>query len=121
MPFELDAALREAIRLGASDLHVKVPVAPRVRIEGELVDLPGHAPLTQSDTDAIAARLLSSAHKREQFERHGYADLSYFVDTGRFRVAAFQQRGSASFVFRAIPDAPKPDGLGIPDVVLSWA
>ncbi len=65
--------------------------------------------------------MLSSETKVEQFERYGSADLSYYTDEGRFGVAAFSQRGSASFVFRAIPAAPDPHGLGLPEVVHSWA
>jgi twitching motility protein PilT len=119
--FDLDGALRETVRLGASDLHLKVPAAPHVRLEGELVPLDGYPQLTPADTEEIKERLLKSEVKREQFARQGYADLSYYLDESRFRVGSFSQRGSASFVFRVIAEAPGPEGLGIPEVVLSWA
>jgi twitching motility protein PilT len=119
--FDLDAALADTLALGASDLHLKVPTSPRVRVDGELQPLDGYPPLSAEDTAEIKQRLLSSDTKREHFERYGSADLSYYTDQGRFRVAAFSQRGSASFVFRAIPAAPDPDALGLPEVVHSWA
>jgi twitching motility protein PilT len=121
MAFDLDTALETALALGASDLHVKVPSVPRVRISGRLRELEGFGTVTPEDTDAVRDRVLISPAKRELFEETGAADLSYFTAHGRFRVAAFTQRGSNSFVFRAIPAAPATDTLGIPPTVLSWA
>jgi twitching motility protein PilT len=121
MAFDLDSALARTVELGASDLHLKVPARPRVRIAGELTDLPGSDPLTSNDTAAVRDVILSSEVKRRQYDERGSADLSYHTVDGRFRVAAFTQRGSASFVFRAIPDAPNADSLGLPNVITSWA
>jgi twitching motility protein PilT len=122
MPFfDLDSALRVALEMGASDLHVKVPSPPRVRVDGELIPLPGFEPITPEDTNLMRERILTSPVKQDQFETNGSADLSYFTPEGRFRVAAFSQRSSPSFVFRAIASAPTADQLGLPAVISSWA
>ena len=121
MAFDLDTALETALALGASDLHVKVPSVPRVRVNGQLRELEGFAPITPGDADSVRERVLLSAAKQKLFEETGSVDLSYFTSHGRFRVAAFTQRGSASFVFRAIPSAPATETLGLPPTVLSWA
>ena len=122
MAFDLDTALETALALGASDLHVKVPAVPRVRIGGRLRELEGFEPVSLAGRGGgQRAACCSAPHKREQFEQTGSADLSYFTTHGRFRVAAFTQRGSASFVFRAIPAAPATETLGLPPTVLSWA
>ena len=121
MAFDLDAALAHAVGLGASDLHVKVPAVPRVRIAGRLQALHGYGAVTPEDADVISARVLTSEHKQGQFRDQGSADLSYFNSHGRFRVSVFSQRGSPSFVFRAVPVAPRTDDLGLPEVVTSWA
>ena len=121
MPFDLDSALDEALRRGASDLHLKVPSCPRVRVEGELLELAGWPLLTPEDTDEVRRRVLRSPLKQEQYASTGSADLSYFTDQGRFRVAAYSQRGTASFVFRSIPEAPRAEGLRLPGVVQQWA
>jgi len=120
MPLNLDATLAEAVRLRASDLHLKVPSPPRVRVDGVLQVLPNHPPLTVADTDAVKARLLSDV-KQEEFARRGGADLSYVSNGARFRVAAFNQRGSSSFVFRTVLTPPRPDELGLPEVAIAWA
>jgi twitching motility protein PilT len=119
--FDLDAALRETVRLGGSDLHLKVPSPPHVRIEGKLGQLEGYGPLQPGETEELKEKLLNSEVKRAEYANQGYADFSYYTGDCRFRVAAFSQRGSASFVFRAIAEAPKPDGLRIPEVALTWA
>ena len=121
MAFDLDAVLATALQLGASDLHLKVPSAPRVRIEGELIPLDGYPAMLPEDLDAVVQQVLGAPVKRDQFERVGTADVSYSTPEGRFRVAAFRQRGGVSFVFRAIAETPDGSTLSIPDVVLGWA
>ena len=120
-PFELNAALGAAVALGASDLHVKLGTIPRVRVEGELVDLDGYGALTRDELDAITDTVLHAPMKRERLEQDGSADLSYELDGCRFRVSVFRQRGHSSYIFRTIPDAPDAFELGLPEVVLTWA
>jgi twitching motility protein PilT len=121
MAFDLDEALRETVRLGGSDLHLKVPAVPHVRVEGNLIPLEGIGSVRPEDTQVLRDRFLHSQIKREQYERQGYADLSYYTDDQRYRVAVYSQRGSASFVFRVVSDAPTPEGLSLPEAALSWA
>jgi twitching motility protein PilT len=121
MSFDLDAALADTIRINASDLHVKVPSRPRVRVAGKLIDLPSYGEVSPEDTLDIKSKVMVSSLKREQFERDGSTDFSYFTPDGRFRVSAFTQRGSMSFVFRAVPKAPDADELGLPEAIASWS
>jgi twitching motility protein PilT len=118
--FDLHDALHETIRVGASDLHLKVPAAPKVRVAGELADLPGYEPLTTEDNEMVLERVLTSEAKKQAFRENGSADLSYYTGEARFRVSAFSQRGAASFVFRVVPDAPEASELGLPEVVPTW-
>jgi twitching motility protein PilT len=119
--FDLDAALDRTVELGASDLHVKVPSAPRVRLDGVLSDLDGIGPLRPGDTEDLAMQVLRTEAKREQFNRHGSVEVSYYTEHGRFRASVFRQRGSVALIFRVINEAPPADGLGIPNVVLDWS
>src|SRR4051812_23889443 len=107
--------------MGASDLHLKVPSPPRVRIDGMLRDLDGAAPLRPGHTEDLAMQVLRSEPKREQFTRDGSVEVSYYTEHGRFRASVFRQRGSVALIFRVITEAPEPDGLGIPQVVLDWS
>src|SRR5438067_5006337 len=65
--------------------------------------------------------VLRTDAKREQFERRGAVEVSYYTQNARFRASVFRQRGSAAVIFRLISEAPTPDGLGIPGVVLDWS
>jgi twitching motility protein PilT len=119
--FDLDAALSAAIRLGASDLHLKVPSAPHARVGGALVPLDGFQPLSPGETEALATQILTAPVKRAQFEDRGAVEVSYFTSESRFRASVYRQRGSVAVIFRLISEAPTAEGLGIPDVVLGWA
>jgi twitching motility protein PilT len=120
VPFDLDQALAETVEAGASDLHVKPGCMPRVRVEGELMQLNGYGPVSRDELHALAQSVLVSDAKREILEHEGSADLSYDAPCGRFRCSAFRQRGGTSYIFRTIPEAPDFDELGLPEVVLTW-
>jgi len=119
--FDLDFALAQSVRAGASDLHLKVPSVPRMRVDGELMALPDAEPLRPEDTARVKELVLNSETKQRQFEELGSADISYYTKEARYRVSIFLQRGSASFVFRVVPLAPEVSTLGLPDVIPSWA
>jgi twitching motility protein PilT len=121
MAFDLDAALHETVRLGGSDLHLKVPAVPHARVQGKLIPLEGIGSVRPEDTHHLKDKFLQSDLKREQYRSQGYADLSYYTDDQRYRVSVYSQRGSASFVFRLVSEAPSSEGLGIPETALSWA
>ena len=69
----------------------------------------------------IKEMVLTSEVKQRQFDEIGSTDVSYFTDEARYRVSAFLQRGTASFVFRVVPLAPDVSELGLPTVIPSWA
>ncbi|MEA2492515.1 MAG: twitching motility protein PilT [Thermoleophilaceae bacterium] len=121
MPLDLDAALAEANRLGASDLHVKVPSVPRLRVGGVLRPLALADPITPADTESLMLQVLQTDAKRAQLEARGAVEVSYYTAAARFRASVYRQRGSVSLIFRLITEAPPSEGLGIPDVVLDWA
>jgi len=123
MAFELNAALHHLIDSGGSDLHLKVPAQPSMRLNGELEPLPATQPLTPQDTEAAARRMLADPAKIAEFEEANEIDFSYAIDgLARFRVNAFRQRGSVSIVIRAIPFTIRTlDELQLPPVMCELA
>jgi twitching motility protein PilT len=123
MAFDIDAGLRYLVEQGGSDLHLKVPSPPIVRIDGELHPIEGATPLTQGDTSAALDQIANQERIREEFEREGEADFSYSIPGfSRFRVNAFRQRGSISMVLRAIPFAIRSiEDLELPPVIRTLA
>ncbi|MEL6181797.1 MAG: PilT/PilU family type 4a pilus ATPase, partial [Myxococcota bacterium] len=74
--------------------------------------------LTPEDLSRMAMGIMNSSH-REKYKQAMDVDLAYGVPgVGRFRVNAFQQRGSISMVFRVIPyKVQSMEALLLPGVV----
>ena len=121
---DIDACLRHLVENGGSDLHIKVPSPPLIRLDGDLVPIPGTESLTPQDTDAAVEHMLGAgSEKLAEFKEEREIDFAYAIDnTGRFRVNAFHQRGSVSIVCRSIPYKVKTiDELGLPPVIRELA
>jgi twitching motility protein PilT len=102
--FDVDEALKRLIERDGSDLHVKVPSAPIIRVNGELLPIEGMDALTPDDTERALRQILSEPSLLEEFDRDGEVDFAYSIPgVSRFRVNAFRQRGSISIACRAIP------------------
>jgi twitching motility protein PilT len=103
---------------GASDLHLTVGTPPKLRVHGELVDVPGWPPLSREDVHAMIYDILTDAQKAK-FEEH--LDLDFSVELeglGRFRVNVFSQRLGEGAVFRLIPSHIRSiRELGLPPVL----
>jgi len=97
MAFDLEVALRRVVETGGSDLHLKVPSPPLIRINGRLEPIPDADRLMPTDTEQVLSTLVTDERKLEEFEREHELDFSFGLQgAGRFRVNAFSQRGSIS-------------------------
>src|ERR1700760_4748343 len=123
MAFDLDHALRYLIAAEGSDLHLKVPAYPLIRLHGHLEPVSGTERLFPEDTREALVQMLDDEDKIAEFESENEVEFSHSVEgLGRFRVNAFMQRGSISIVMRAIPVTIKSvDELGLPDAVTDLA
>jgi twitching motility protein PilT len=123
MAFDLDHALRYLIAAEGSDLHLKVPAYPLIRIHGHLEPIAGTERLYPEDTERALGEMLADNEKLDEFQADNEVDFSYAVEgLGRFRVNAFRQRGSVSIVMRAIPVMIKAvSELGLPESVTTLA
>ncbi len=121
--FDVHAALTEVVRLGGSDLHLKVPSPPLMRHQGGLVPLPGSSGLRPADTAKALDDLLIDPHKREEFEHQHEVDFACSIpDVSRYRINAFRQRGSISLACRVVPfGVRKLSELGLPPVLVDLA
>jgi twitching motility protein PilT len=116
---ELDRFLRLlAEREGGTDLHLKVGSPPRVRVKGTLETLPDEPPLDKPTIDGMAAAVLTTGAK-DHFVAHREAECTYSVHgLGRFRVAAYLQRGSIALILRRVDTAARSfEELQLPPVL----
>ncbi len=102
---------------GGSDLHVKVGSPPRVRVDGRLRKL--QAPdLKPADTERMLEEVIPN-EQVESFRSTREADFAFSLPgVGRFRVNAYQARGTYGLVFRRVSvGAQSLAELGLPEVV----
>jgi len=123
MSFDLHFCLHYLIEHGGSDLHLKVPSAPVIRVDGSMNPIDGLAPLTPEDTERAVDEMLSDPTKLQEFNEEGEVDFAYSIPgLARFRCNAFRQRGSVSVVVRAIPVSIKSIAeLSLPPVIRELA
>jgi len=104
----------------ASDVHLKVGVRPRLRVDGALREAPLDV-VEPADTEQAVRHLLGHAAIRLE----GGADVDgvhAVPGLGRFRVSAFRQRGWIGLVLRrVVPGVPTIDALGLPPVAAELA
>jgi len=94
--------MSEAVRRGASDLHLNPGRPPVLRLQGALVSLAGPA-LEAADTEA-ACRAIAPQRDWEEAQRVGTTDFGLAHEGGsRFRVSVLRQRGRYAAVLRLIP------------------
>ena len=93
--------LKEAIDLGASDIHITTNSPPIARIKGKLINLSNDI-----ITKEIAKDLTKQIAKKERFQKievMGEVDFSVSLDNGaRFRVNAYKQKGDYALAIRVI-------------------
>lgn len=114
-PLDLDQLLTQTVRLGGSDLHLTVGIAPCVRVHGYLAPLPDWPRLRPEDTQRLVRTALSD-EQWQRFARDHEMDTAYAVPgVSRFRMNVYRQRGSVGAAFRVIPHKiPKLEDLGLP-------
>ncbi|MBD3162251.1 MAG: PilT/PilU family type 4a pilus ATPase [Candidatus Eisenbacteria bacterium] len=115
---ELRKILEAMIERRASDLHLKVGTRPTLRVDGELVGLDDHPPVTTKDMERELDRILT-AEQKEEFLRDREIDFAFGVQGfARFRSNFYYQRGTIAMAIRHVPlGVPAIEDLNLPPVV----
>ncbi len=114
---EIEKLLGLMVERGASDLHLRVPSPPVLRVDGVLMPLDELPSVTPQDMKE-AFEHITTESQREAFYRELDLDLAYSVPgLARFRVSVFLQRGTISLAFRQVSlQVPSIEELGLPQV-----
>ncbi len=118
---EANKLFRMVMKHKGSDLHLKVGMAPSMRLSGVLrqMQLPQ---LTTADMERLMYPIMTP-RQRNILEETGGADFAHIVvDTdgveNRFRVNLFRARGRLSLVARRVnTKIPNFEGLGLPPIL----
>ena len=114
----IDELLKLALEKGASDVHLKVPNPPVLRIDGAINPVEGMEPLKPSDIQDVYEQITSQEH-RLIFDRQKELDFAYSVpNVARFRVNVMKQRGTLGIAFRLVPfQVPTIDEMKLPELL----
>ena len=112
---ELAKILAQAVKWGASDVHMHSGAKLKMRLAGYLRDI-GEAPLDLDQTRAMLGSILSPEHRRV-FEEVGAVDLAYTLPkVARFRINVYRQQRGYDGIFRVVPlEPPSLSELGLPE------
>ncbi|MEJ5172612.1 MAG: PilT/PilU family type 4a pilus ATPase [Hydrogenothermaceae bacterium] len=118
---ELDAILTEAVKSGASDIHLKVGSVPKMRVNTILMDIDNFkTPLTPDHIGNYIAKILAKSEaKKAELMKNGEVDISYSIaGVSRFRVNIYKQRGTYAIALRVLKTKIPPlDSLLLPEVI----
>ena len=119
---QMDALLDVLWRSGGTDLIITAGNPPQIRVQGQLVSVPGHPAFGPRDTDEILAGLLT-AEQASSWDLSREYDFSFsWRDLARVRGNAYSQRGFTAIALRVIPQRiPAPADLGLPPVLSDLA
>ena len=114
---EIKELLKLVVDKQASDLHLRVPSPPVLRIDGALI-LQGDMPPLQSKDIELIFEQITNEEQKATFHRENELDFAYGVrGLARFRVSVLRQRGTLSIAFRQVPfEIPTIEKLGLPGV-----
>ncbi len=116
-PERLRNWLAQAVRAGASDLHIIAGYPPVLRLHGDLTELP--EPALQADETYQLLCALCAPEAFSRLESHKYVDFSFHVDLdgvgNRFRANVFQAGRCLGACLRVVPSTiPDFEWAGFP-------
>lgn len=121
MEIHVQELLQATIDEGASDLHIRAYMPPKLRVHGELLPILEEE-LTEDDSKALVMEMLEELgdhSKLEELEKNGGADFALAHPDGtRFRVSVFKERKRYGAVLRQIPSTLLTlEQIGLPNTV----
>ena len=114
---QLNELLKLMVDQSASDLHLRVPNPPVLRIDGALMPQEDLSALTAEDIETVFEEITTEA-QRSVFLENLELDFAHSVPgLARFRVSVLRQRGTLSIAFRLVPlEVFSIDELGLPQI-----
>ena len=114
----IEQMVREAHARQASDIHIRVGEPPRLRVRGQILQLPEQVPTTPEVFAKYLAEILNAEQRRRFVELKEMDTAIYYPGFLRCRVNCFDTLTGGAIVLRLISlDVPTIDGLGLPQVL----
>jgi twitching motility protein PilT len=120
-PCDMRALFRETLNRNASDLHLAAGMPPVFRIKGELRPMDCD-PYSHADIENLVGEVLTPRHQEVLVKKKSVDFAVSINDAGRFRIAAFYQRGALSVAVRLLHDGiPTFNSLGLPESIAGFS
>lgn len=117
---DLFTVLDHALETGADDIHLCVSIPPRVRVDGQVLDLP-FAPLTDEWLQQQFHLIAMDRHIKEWSETHS-TDLAYAFGPVRFRINIAQDAFGTTMALRRLPSKIRSAAqLSLPAAITAFA
>lgn len=98
----LETLLREQVRRGAADLHLRVGEPPILRLGGDLIRIEDH-PILGEDSVARMVHSIMPAKNAAEFDEQWDTDFAYEIaGVSRFRINVLRDRNGVAAVIRTI-------------------
>src|SRR5579859_8088002 len=119
---ELVEVLKTAVQAGASDVHIVIGKPPLMRLNGEIIEIPGFSKISAEESKRLIYSILYE-EQRARFEETWELDCSFAVSgLSRFRVNVLLQKNGVEAVMRVITSRiPTPEQLRLPRSVTDLA
>jgi twitching motility protein PilT len=113
----LEKMLSDMVERDASDLHLTVGSPPKIRVNGELINLNENKLIPDSLNEILKNHL----NKNRLLSLSEGNDIDFSIGikgVSRFRVNIFKQRGNVAATFRKLPySVPNLNSLGLPESI----
>jgi twitching motility protein PilT len=119
MDKRIEEMMRMAVANKASDLHLMEGTVPRLRINGEFMDIANFKTNGAADEREMILSLLDK-EKLAIFEKQKEWDFSVELADARFRVNIFLSQGRVAAALRVVTNTiPELTELGLPETLLN--
>ncbi len=120
LAYAIEKILNYAKKQGCSDVHISTGSVPMLRVDGDMVAVPGTSPLPESQVYEMVYSVMTEAQRKIYDEK---SELDFSIQIGedlRFRVNAFRTINGPAAAFREIPNGIKTlSDLHTPEAVRS--
>jgi twitching motility protein PilT len=121
MNTKMEEILKFAVANKASDVHLISDVSPKIRVNGELLNVAGFEKTTKEEIGEMVLSLLTEK-QLEIFTEQRELDFSFEAVDVRFRANVYYQKGSPACALRLISsEIPSFEDLGIPEILKTFA
>jgi twitching motility protein PilT len=117
---EIDRLLSKMVELKASDLHISTGAPPMIRLDGDMLMMPGERPMSAESVQNVLWPMVPSRNREEFDETHDTDFAHEIAGVARFRSNLFVDLNGMGAVFRVIPTKIlSVEQLGLPKDLLS--